>query len=157
MPFSFDLDLLAELLGRAPGHLPPHRADPPHLRAARGAAPARSRRASRTAWPAPHRRRAPTSQEQVASSRGFELLAEPEHQLAPLTAVARARGRGRQGGPDPLLEEHGIEIGGGLGPDAPAIWRVGLMGPNARREAADQVLAALDAVLDDTKALAPTA
>ena len=31
------------------------------------------------------------------------------------------------------------------------------MGYNARREAADQVLAALDAVLADTKALAPTA
>jgi hypothetical protein len=31
------------------------------------------------------------------------------------------------------------------------------MGYNARREAADQVLAALDAVLADTKALASTA
>ena len=56
-----------------------------------------------------------------------------------------------------VLKEHDIEIGGGLGPDAPDIWRLGLMGYNARREAADQVLAALDAVLADTKALAPTA
>jgi hypothetical protein len=31
------------------------------------------------------------------------------------------------------------------------------MGHNAGREAADQVLSALDAVLADTKALAPTA
>ena len=50
-----------------------------------------------------------------------------------------------------VLKEHDVEIGGGLGPDAPAIWRLGLMGHNARREAADQVLAALDAVLADTK------
>ena len=56
-----------------------------------------------------------------------------------------------------VLREHQIEIGGGLGPDAPPIWRLGLMGYNARREAADQVLAALDAALADTKALAPTA
>jgi alanine-glyoxylate transaminase/serine-glyoxylate transaminase/serine-pyruvate transaminase len=43
-----------------------------------------------------------------------------------------------------LLREYGIEVGGGLGPDAPPIWRVGLMGYNARREAADRVLAAFD-------------
>jgi alanine-glyoxylate transaminase/serine-glyoxylate transaminase/serine-pyruvate transaminase len=46
-----------------------------------------------------------------------------------------------------FLREHGIEIGGGLGPKAPPIWRVGLMGVNANRETADRVLAAFDAVL----------
>ena len=46
-----------------------------------------------------------------------------------------------------LLDEHGIEIGGGLGPTAPPIWRVGLMGVNANRETADRVLGAFDAVL----------
>jgi alanine-glyoxylate transaminase/serine-glyoxylate transaminase/serine-pyruvate transaminase len=47
-----------------------------------------------------------------------------------------------------LLREHGIEIGGGLGPDAPAMWRIGLMGRNASVETAERVLAALDAALD---------
>ena len=44
-----------------------------------------------------------------------------------------------------ILREHGIEVGGGLGPNAPPIWRVGLMGVNANRETADRVLAAFDA------------
>jgi alanine-glyoxylate transaminase / serine-glyoxylate transaminase / serine-pyruvate transaminase len=46
-----------------------------------------------------------------------------------------------------MLREHSIEIGGGLGPDAPSMWRIGLMGRNASIETADRVLDALDAVL----------
>ena len=45
-----------------------------------------------------------------------------------------------------LLREHGIEVGGGLGPSAPAMWRIGLMGLNATAETADRVLDAFDAV-----------
>ena len=56
-----------------------------------------------------------------------------------------------------ILREHGIEVGGGLGPDAPPIWRVGLMGYNARKEAADRVLAAFDATLAGKTELASTA
>jgi alanine-glyoxylate transaminase / serine-glyoxylate transaminase / serine-pyruvate transaminase len=89
--------------------------------------------------------------------RGLELLADPEYQLAQLTAVRVPEGVDGKEVQDRVLREHDIEIGGGLGPDAPPIWRLGLMGYNARREAADQVLAALDTVLADTKALAPTA
>src|SRR4051794_31088284 len=89
--------------------------------------------------------------------RGLELLADPEYQLAQLTAVRVPEGVDGKEVQDRVLREHDIEIGGGLGPDAPPIWRLGLMGYNARREAADQVLTALDAVLADTKALAPTA
>ena len=51
-----------------------------------------------------------------------------------------------------LLDEHGIEVGGGLGPDAPPMWRIGLMGPNASTLSADRVLAALDAVLEPAPA-----
>src|SRR5918999_2703058 len=53
---------------------------------------------------------------------------------------------------DLLLREHGIEVGGGLGPDAPAMWRIGLMGRNASLETADRVLAALDAALSTDRA-----
>ena len=42
-----------------------------------------------------------------------------------------------------LLDAHGIEVGGGLGPLAGRIWRVGLMGDNARAENVDRLLAAL--------------
>jgi aspartate aminotransferase-like enzyme len=38
-------------------------------------------------------------------------------------------------------------VGGGLGPDAPDIWRIGMMGTNAHTETADRLLEALDSVL----------
>jgi alanine-glyoxylate transaminase/serine-glyoxylate transaminase/serine-pyruvate transaminase len=44
-----------------------------------------------------------------------------------------------------LLEEHGIEIGGGLGPLAGRIWRIGLMGHSSTRE---NVLVLLEALGD---------
>jgi alanine-glyoxylate transaminase / serine-glyoxylate transaminase / serine-pyruvate transaminase len=79
--------------------------------------------------------------------RGFELLADPDHQLVELTAVKVPEGTDGKEVQTRILREHGIEVGGGLGPKAPPIWRVGLMGVNANRETADRVLAAFDAVL----------
>jgi len=79
--------------------------------------------------------------------RGFELLANPDHQLPHLTAVCVPEGVDGPKVQRRLLDEHGIEIGGGLGPDAPPMWRIGLMGPNASIEVADRVLAAFDSVL----------
>jgi alanine-glyoxylate transaminase/serine-glyoxylate transaminase/serine-pyruvate transaminase len=46
-----------------------------------------------------------------------------------------------------LLEEYGIEIGGGLGPMAGKAWRIGLMGHGATVRNVDLVLAALRVVL----------
>jgi alanine-glyoxylate transaminase/serine-glyoxylate transaminase/serine-pyruvate transaminase len=42
-----------------------------------------------------------------------------------------------------LLERHGIEVGGGLGKLAGSIWRIGLMGENARPEPVERLLGAL--------------
>lgn len=80
-------------------------------------------------------------------SRGFELLADPDHQLVELTAIKVPDGIDGKEVQSRLLREHGIEVGGGLGPKAPPIWRVGLMGVNANRETADRVLSAFDQVL----------
>jgi alanine-glyoxylate transaminase/serine-glyoxylate transaminase/serine-pyruvate transaminase len=80
-------------------------------------------------------------------SRGFELLADPQHQLVELTAVKVPEGVDGKQVQTRFLREFNLEVGGGLGPKAPPIWRVGLMGVNATREAADRVLAAFDAVL----------
>lgn len=80
-------------------------------------------------------------------SRGYELLADPDHQLVELSAVKVPEGVDGKEIQTRILREHGIEVGGGLGPKAPPIWRVGLMGVNANRETADRVLAAFDAVL----------
>jgi alanine-glyoxylate transaminase/serine-glyoxylate transaminase/serine-pyruvate transaminase len=90
-------------------------------------------------------------------ARGLELLADPSHRLAPLTAVRVPEGVDGKAVQGRLLREHGIEIGGGLGPDAPAMWRIGLMGQNARVETADRVLAALDAAMAEEPAAVATA
>ena len=88
----------------------------------------------------------------AVESRGLAVLADPEHRLAPLTAVRVPDGVDGKAVQGRMLREHGIEIGGGLGPDAPAMWRIGLMGRNASVEIADRVLTALDAVLADQPA-----
>jgi alanine-glyoxylate transaminase/serine-glyoxylate transaminase/serine-pyruvate transaminase len=47
-----------------------------------------------------------------------------------------------------LLTEYGIEIGGGLGPVAGKVWRIGCMGHTARIRNVTLLLAALDEILD---------
>ena len=85
-------------------------------------------------------------QEQI-TSRGFDLLADTDHQLVELTAVMVPEGIDGKEVQGRFLREFNLEVGGGLGPKAPPIWRVGLMGVNANRETADKVLAAFDAVV----------
>jgi alanine-glyoxylate transaminase/serine-glyoxylate transaminase/serine-pyruvate transaminase len=87
------------------------------------------------------------------TARGLELLADREHRLAQLTAVRVPDDIDAKEVQVRLLREHGIEVGGGLGPAAPAMWRIGLMGRNATIETADRVLEAFDAVLAERPAL----
>ncbi len=78
---------------------------------------------------------------------GLGLASEAGHRLPMLNAVTvpdgvdEARVRGR------LLTEHGIEIGGGLGPMKGRVWRIGLMGESSRPASVLAVLAALEAAL----------
>src|SRR5439155_7302369 len=78
---------------------------------------------------------------------GVALAAEEGHRLPMLNAVTvpdgveEARVRAR------LLAEHGIEIGGGLGPTKGKVWRIGLMGESSRRAHVLTVLAALEDTL----------
>jgi alanine-glyoxylate transaminase / serine-glyoxylate transaminase / serine-pyruvate transaminase len=88
------------------------------------------------------------------ASRELKLLADPDHQLAPLTAVRVPDGTDGDAVQKRILRDHGVEVGGGLGPAAPSMWRIGLMGRNATPETADQVLAALDAALAEEETLA---
>ena len=85
---------------------------------------------------------------------GLELLADPRRQMAPLTAVRVPEGVDGKAVQARMLAERGIEIGGGLGPDAPPIWRIGLMGRNATVATATRVLAALGEVLEPARELA---
>jgi alanine-glyoxylate transaminase / serine-glyoxylate transaminase / serine-pyruvate transaminase len=86
--------------------------------------------------------------------RGLELLAVPHRQMAPLTAVRVPEGVDGKAVQARLLASYGIEIGGGLGPDAPPMWRIGLMGRNATVATASRVLGALDEALQPAPELA---
>jgi len=77
---------------------------------------------------------------------GFEPLVDSAHRLPMLTALklperldAPAEAALRR----QLLDGYGIEVGGGLGPLAGRIWRIGLMGENARHINVEALLNAL--------------
>jgi alanine-glyoxylate transaminase/serine-glyoxylate transaminase/serine-pyruvate transaminase len=81
---------------------------------------------------------------------GFEPLVDERIRLPMLTAVrvpAALAGAGEAALRRRLLERHGIEVGGGLGKLAGTIWRIGLMGENARPENVARLLEALRAEL----------
>jgi alanine-glyoxylate transaminase/serine-glyoxylate transaminase/serine-pyruvate transaminase len=78
---------------------------------------------------------------------GLELLVTPAARLPMLNAVKVPAGVDEAAVRARLLKDHQIEIGAGLGPLAGKIWRIGLMGQNARPEAVDRVLSALRASL----------
>ncbi|MCA9511674.1 MAG: aminotransferase class V-fold PLP-dependent enzyme [Myxococcales bacterium] len=83
---------------------------------------------------------------------GFEPLVPAASRLPMLTSVAlpeRVVAAGEAKLRRRLLDEHDIEVGGGLGALAGRIWRIGLMGENARVENVDRLLAALRDVLAD--------
>ncbi|MGB4430483.1 MAG: alanine--glyoxylate aminotransferase family protein [Limnochordia bacterium] len=79
---------------------------------------------------------------------GLELVVAPQHRLPQLTVVripegvsdAQVRGR--------LLNEYGIEIGGGLGEFKGKVWRIGLMGSSCKLRNVTLVLSALREILD---------
>ncbi len=75
---------------------------------------------------------------------GFEpLVLVPERRIPSLTAVRAPDGVDEAIVRKHLLTEHGIEIGGGLGPLKGKILRIGLMGDGARIGNVVRVLAAL--------------
>lgn len=78
---------------------------------------------------------------------GLELFATKGHRLPQLTTVKVPDGVDSAAVRRRLLERHNIEIGAGAGAYATTVWRIGLMGHNARPDAALLVLAALKEAL----------
>jgi alanine-glyoxylate transaminase/serine-glyoxylate transaminase/serine-pyruvate transaminase len=81
---------------------------------------------------------------------GFEPLVAEADRLPMLTSVRlpkAVRDAGEAAVRTRLLDEFDIEVGGGLGPLAGEIWRIGLMGENARPEVVDRLLEALRKIL----------
>ena len=77
---------------------------------------------------------------------GFTPLVEEAHRLPMLTSLRLPDALIRSGEAalrHRLLERYGIEIGAGLGALAGRIWRIGLMGENARLTHVEALLDAL--------------
>jgi len=62
---------------------------------------------------------------------GLKMFVDPPHRLWSLNTIAIPEGIDDGKVRKSLLEEYGLEIGGGLGPLKGKIWRVGLMGYNS--------------------------
>ncbi len=79
--------------------------------------------------------------------RGFQLFAAEGYRLPELTTAVVPPGIDEAEVRRRLLTEYDIEIGGGLGPVAGKVWRIGTMGHTARASNVEMVLAALDDLL----------
>jgi alanine-glyoxylate transaminase/serine-glyoxylate transaminase/serine-pyruvate transaminase len=78
---------------------------------------------------------------------GCTRLAPEGEQLHPLLAVHPPDGVDGEAVRVRLLTEHGIEISGGLGELKGRLWRIGVMGAGASREAQERLVRALAAEL----------
>lgn len=78
---------------------------------------------------------------------GLKLLVDEKYRLHQLTSVLIPDGIDDLKVRKQLLEKYGIEIGGGLGELKGRIWRIGLMGYNARQTNVTLLLSALEDVL----------
>ena len=73
-------------------------------------------------------------------SLGLELHVDKEYRLPTLTTVKIPQGVDGKAFTSYLLNNHGIEVGGGLGDLAGKVWRIGLMGYNSTAENVNLIL-----------------
>jgi alanine-glyoxylate transaminase/serine-glyoxylate transaminase/serine-pyruvate transaminase len=78
---------------------------------------------------------------------GFKFLVDKQYRLPMLNAVKIPTGVDDANVRKRLLEEYNIEIGGGLGPYAGKIWRIGLMGESSTENHVNMLLSALKEVM----------
>lgn len=78
---------------------------------------------------------------------GCMAVAAEGHRLPTLNCLTAPTGLDESQIRKTLLAEFGIEIGGGLGPLAGKVWRIGLMGESSRQEHVMALLSALEQVI----------
>ena len=78
---------------------------------------------------------------------GIGLLADVDYRLNPLTTAVVPEGVDEATVRRQLLEDYGIEVGGGFGDLRGKIWRIGLMGEGAREANVFILLSALENIL----------
>ena len=81
------------------------------------------------------------------ASLGMELLAPADERLMTLNTVRIPAGVDDAAVRTALRETFNVEIGGGMGPLAGKIWRIGLMGAGATAEHVDVLVAGLETAL----------
>ncbi len=79
---------------------------------------------------------------------GLNMYVEEPYRLPMLNAVSIPEGVDDLKVRQTLLNKFSIEIGGGLGPLAGKIWRIGLMGYTARSENVDRFLEAIESTIN---------
>lgn len=80
-------------------------------------------------------------------SMGLEFVVKEEHRLPQLNAVYVPEGIDDAKARKSLLDDYGLEIGGGLGAMAGKIWRIGLMGHTCNERNVNICLTALEDVM----------
>jgi len=80
---------------------------------------------------------------------GLSMVVEGAGRLDPLTSVHCPEDVQEAQLRSFLLKEHNIEIGGGLGPMAGKIWRIGLMGSGSSRDNVERCILAMAEALSD--------
>ena len=83
---------------------------------------------------------------------GLSLFVDEAHRLPQLNVVTVPRDLDEAAVRVQLLNDHDLEIGAGLGALAGKVWRIGLMGNNARPERVALVLDALADAIDKSRA-----
>jgi len=78
----------------------------------------------------------------------LKLFVEKEYRLPMLNSIIIPEGKNDLEIRSRLLKEFNIEIGGGLGPLAGKIWRIGLMGETARNDSIQKLMDAFRVVLN---------
>ncbi|TRD23625.1 pyridoxal-phosphate-dependent aminotransferase family protein [Palleronia caenipelagi] len=99
---------------------------------------------------APARARHEAAHQQLAQAMdnlGLKFLVAPENRLPQLNVFTLPEGMDEAGLRAKLLNQHDVEIGAGLGPLAGKVWRIGLMGENARPERVELLTNAIRTVI----------
>ena len=78
---------------------------------------------------------------------GLEMLVDKESRLPSLNAIKIPEGIDDMQVRSKLLNDYHIEVGGGLGPFAGKVWRVGLMGYSAKEENVEKLLNAFKDII----------
>ena len=79
---------------------------------------------------------------------GLELFVEESARLPMLNAIKIPSGVDDANVRGKLINDYRIEIGGGLGPLAGKIWRIGLMGETAKKESIQKLMDAFRKILN---------